>query len=73
MSKPRWTIPTKVEEALNATGLPWTVEPGGKHIHVRLAGRLVAGLHAGRGTEQEFYARSMIGSIRRMAKAIKSG
>lgn len=33
----------RTEAALNATGLPWTIEPGTNHFQIRLAGRL-AGL-----------------------------
>lgn len=33
-----------LEAALNATGIPWTIEPGSKHFQIRLAGRYEAEL-----------------------------
>jgi hypothetical protein len=41
MGKPRTFIPKNIREELEATGLPWTVEVGTKHQHIRLAGKLV--------------------------------
>lgn len=35
-------LPKKVSDELNATGLPWTIRPGKKHLHIRVDGRLVA-------------------------------
>lgn len=34
-------IPTMIRDELERTGLPWTVEDGGRHNKIRLAGRLV--------------------------------
>lgn len=33
-------LPKEITTALDATGLPWTTENGGKHYKIKVAGRL---------------------------------
>lgn len=35
-------LPKKVRAELDATGLPWDIQAGKKHLHIRVDGRLVA-------------------------------
>lgn len=66
-------IPAQLEETLNATGIPWTLEQGGKHQKVKLGGRLVAIVPNGR--EQTTHKRSLLNAVtqvRRMARELKS-
>lgn len=41
-------VPEAVRQALDATGLPWTVERGSKHYKLRLDGRLAGILPIGK-------------------------
>ena len=46
-------VPEKVRVALEATGLPYDFEPGGHHMKIKLAGRLVGILPMAGGTETD--------------------
>jgi hypothetical protein len=74
MSKPRTFLPKVVREELEATGLDWTIERGGKHQHIRLEGYL-AGILPGAGVDEstKFGTRNVIASIRRKARELKNG
>lgn len=64
-------IEKRVEDALNATGLPWNVELGGKHIKIKLQGRLVAIQPRGPIKEQKNRATlNIISQIKRAAREI---
>lgn len=53
---------------LDATGLPWDLEYGGKHVHIRLAGRL-AGVAPRSGTNEsdKRAVLNTISQVRRLA------
>lgn len=66
-------LPNEMRTALDATGLPWEVEPGKKHQKIKLGGRLVAILPYGK--EQSAYRRALLNSItqvRRMAREMRT-
>jgi ABC-type uncharacterized transport system ATPase subunit len=74
MSKPRTFIPKVIRQELDATGLEWVVEVGGRHQHIRLAGRLVSILPICGADENGGRAmKNVIAGIRRRAKEIKDG
>jgi hypothetical protein len=65
-------LPSEITVALDATGLPWAMEKGGKHYKIRVAGRL-AGVYP-RGKHSECDRRAVLNTvtqIRRIAKEIK--
>lgn len=41
-------VPKPIKTALDATGLPWSIESGSRHFHIRLDGRLVGILPQGK-------------------------
>ncbi len=65
-------LPAKIEAALEETGLPWSVERGGKHHKLRVAGRLAGVLPYGSGAET--YQRTLLNTvsqIRRVAREVQ--
>lgn len=69
-------VPSVIEDALVATGLPWSLEPGKKHIHIRLAGRLVGILPKGRKKGDFLSNRAnlnIVSQVRHMAALLKEG
>lgn len=71
MSKSRWRIPPEVKAALNATGLPWAVEMGKRHAHIRLAGKMVGVLSMGQPDETFGRSMNILAHIRRCAKEMR--
>lgn len=70
---PRCAIHPKLRKALDETGLPWTIELGSRHHHLRLAGRLVCVLPLGGTTDRDPHAtRNTIAQVRRAARAMKA-
>jgi hypothetical protein len=65
-------LPTKITVALEATGLPWCTELGGKHYKIRVAGRL-AGVYpkGGHSSADNRALLNTITQIRRIAKEVK--
>lgn len=67
-------IPDMIREALEATGLPWSLEPGKKHQHIRLAGRLV-GILPHKSRKTDFLSTranaNIVSQIRHMAAQLK--
>ena len=66
-------VPKEIEYELNATGLPWDVELGGKHVKIKLAGRLVGILPLnGRNIQQtnSVPMKNTIAQIRRAAREL---
>lgn len=63
-------IPKEVQQALDETGLPYTIEEGTRHLKIKVAGHLVGVLphkirnQGGRGQ------RNVIAQIRRAGNAI---
>ncbi len=62
----------KLRAALDETGLPWTVEIGGRHYHVRVAGRLVGVWPRSGATETGRGTKNVIAQIRRTAREIRA-
>lgn len=68
-------VPKEVEDELNATGLPWGVELGGKHVKIKLVGRLVGILPLnGRNIQQanSVPMKNTIAQIRRAARELSA-
>jgi len=66
-------VPKEIEYELNTTGLPWGVELGGKHVKIKLAGRLVGILPLnGRNIQQtnSVPMKNTIAQIRRAAREL---
>ena len=66
-------LPPSLQEELEKTGLPWSIDHGSKHFKIRLAGRLV-GVYP-HGKAQDKHIRSLLNTItqvRRAAQEIKS-
>lgn len=66
-------VPDVVREALDATGLPWTLEDGSRHTKIKLAGRLVGILNrqerdVGRGRKAQL---NTVRQIKAMAREIQ--
>lgn len=61
-------LPGRILAALKATGKPWTLERGGKHIKIRMAGRFVGILPLGGANEADRATRNTIAQIRRAAR-----
>lgn len=59
-----------IQAALDATGLPWTVETGGKHYKIRLAGRLVGVFSKGKNAQPSHSIQNTISNIRRLYKEL---
>lgn len=57
----------RIVDALDATGLPWSVELGSKHRHIRLDGRLVGLIPLGRERGYGRGTENTIAQIRRVA------
>ena len=62
----------KILSALEATGLPFSFEPGGRHIKVKLAGRLVMIWPYNGGHERGDGHLKMIASIKRVARQVQA-
>jgi hypothetical protein len=57
---------------LEATGLPWEVETGGKHDKLRLDGKLV-GIVSRSGSAQPRSIKNTISNIRRVSRGLPNG
>lgn len=67
----RVRIPPNVADALQATGLPWTIETGSKHYHVRLAGYLVGVLPKGNTRDRhQRSTKNLISNIRNTTRKL---
>lgn len=60
-----------VEDALSATGLPWSIETGSRHLKVRVAGRFVAIMPKDGGSDGYRAIKNVTAAIRRTAREIK--
>jgi hypothetical protein len=71
MNGPR--LPTEIREALDETGIRWSIENGTRHYHLLLGGRLTGILPRTRtGLEgSQRSCKNMIANIRRTAMAIR--
>lgn len=64
-------IPARVQEALDATSLPYQLDRGGQHIKIRLAGMLVGILPANGKPGHSRAEKNTISQIRRAAEAAR--
>lgn len=63
-----------LRKALKATGLPWSIEPGSKHLRVFLAGQQVAVMSRGSHARRHSLGfTKIIHSIERAAEGIRNG
>lgn len=62
-----------IKKALEETGLPWDISPGRRHLHVRLAGKLVGIMPRGSGNESGRAVLNLRSQIRRAAKEVTDG
>ena len=60
-----------IRGALDATGLPWTIEDGGKHCKIRLAGRLVGVFSKGKNDKFARTVLNTISNIRRLERELR--
>ena len=73
-----WRIPNAVQAALDevsAAGLQYTVEDGGKHYKVRVAGKLAAILPKGKGVKCETDRRALLNmraQVRRVINEVRA-
>jgi hypothetical protein len=65
-------MPKSVRTLLDNSGLPWWVEPGGAHLKVRLAGKLVAVLPRGRSAKQSTDKRAELNTLSNIKKALRA-
>jgi len=62
-------LPRAITEALDDTGLPWSVENGGRHAKLKLAGRLVGILPRTAPSESDRRPTlNIVSQIRRMVR-----
>lgn len=64
-------LPRELRAELEATGLPWTLERGSRHLHLRVGGRLAAILPYGTGASVDRAMRNTIAQIRRTVRQLK--
>lgn len=57
-----------IKIALDATGLPWSLDRGGRHYKIVLNGRLIGIIPYGKGTENDRATRNIIAQIRRTVR-----
>jgi hypothetical protein len=74
MSRAIWKrdggLPEAITEALNETGLPWSVEPGKKHRKIMLGGKLVGVVPLkGMGGRNSGDNKNIVSAIRRANRA----
>lgn len=63
-----------VERALEESGVPWTIENGGKHFKIKVGGRLVGVVPKGRRSSAALGVRAAMNTasqIRRTAKMVR--
>jgi len=65
-------IDSKIEQALEATGLPWVAENGGKHIKVKLAGRLACILPKGANGNRGNTTRACLNAVSQIRAIARS-
>jgi hypothetical protein len=63
----------EVLAALEETGLPWEITNGGRHAHIRVAGRLAGILPRGSGSVDQRAVKNCIAQIRRKAVELRGG
>lgn len=71
MSKPRPALPPAYRELLDASGLPWSAEFGGRRIKVRVAGDLVAVISQGRAVRAGGRNRNHENTLSALRRAIR--
>lgn len=65
-------IPKTIKRELEATGHPWSVDKGKRHLKVRLCGRMVGILPGdGKGHSADRAAKNIVAQIRRAARDLR--
>jgi hypothetical protein len=68
-------LPAHITDYLDSTGLPWEATKGARHIHVRIAGRLVSVLPYGKKTRNDDpkgrQYRNTMATIRRIVRRMR--
>lgn len=64
-------VPQAIHAALTESGLAWDIVPGGRHLKVRLVGRLVGILPRGKSPDGLRAEKNIVAQIRRAAKQLK--
>lgn len=64
-------LPKPVKQALEETGLPWTVERGSNHRKIKVSGKLVGILPnaANRSTSPDRAQKNIVAQIRRAGRS----
>lgn len=65
-------IDSRIKEALEATGLPWVAENGGKHIKVKLSGRLACILPKGANGNRGGTTRACLNAVSQIRAIARS-
>lgn len=65
-------IDPEIQSALDATGLPYAFEDGGRHTKIKIGNRLAGVLSRGAGTKSWREAKNTVAQIRRLAKEIQN-
>ncbi len=64
----------RIQDTLNATGLPWTLANGRKHKQIRLSGKLVGILPTGTSSDADKrVVLNVCAQIRRASKELSNG
>ena len=73
MSRASTRLDDWIVEALDATGIAYSVEVGAKHLKVRMAGYLVLVVSRGNVRDAGRERKNCLATIRRAAEAIRRG
>jgi hypothetical protein len=72
MSAATARVPSRISEALEATGLPYAIEQGARHLKIKVAGRLVGIAPRRLSGECRHSELNVVSQIRRAASEIRS-
>lgn len=61
-------LPRGLKEALDETGVPWTIERGKRHYHIRMDGRLVGVIGLSTSEIASRATKNIIAQARRVAR-----
>ena len=62
-------LSTAIRETLERSGLPWSLENGGRHIKIRVGGRLVGVYPKGKTPDNRRGEANVLAQIRRACRA----
>lgn len=61
-------LPKELRKALDAVGVPWALEQGSRHLHLRLNGRLIGILPTTGGHDNGRALKNVVAQVRRTAQ-----